>query len=756
MHTARFIVVVVALSFTSNLRAEGDAWPQAASQANAKIERYAEACRSGDPLARRQATMELQADPAAIRLVNKHSSEEFKTRLNQDIGAVKAQTRVVMKERFAQQMGVSPDRVSFFEATNAPKPGDKVKVGQDWDLTIRVDGRDVPTPVARPIANQAYYEAATGRRPPKLRTNADGTVSAEALNRYAEAGDAYARAANDYAHHQALEVTYYQHPESYGGSTREGGAIITGPKGARLRDPAQISQVIEYKSAEAANLAEDRRTRGDHAGAAGRDLEQIRQSTKQFQSQVVPRVEAMGGEVPCFVKKGQEILRRVDSLEITPAQAREELWKMGETPESFIRKTAALVEAVQVLQAPASRGEAPPDIFVQNVRDRLARKGIDPDSFARGEGGSINNVNDALTALWQASTAADGAAQEGVRAMRAGEEPSRLRAAANAMAEATTIPGTLRGIEYGGNLRDKHVAAAERYHGSGLNAELTGRAMAVREFAGDLTGLNLGTRIGHEEIQNEERQAAREGREPNYTRSMLNGSVRGLGEVLMINTIARSANSVTPEEVNWQGQEQVLRAWVQGKMNENLKTMNGIKTRLANMAADGNPREPGFLREYERLFRHYDQARLAMANLADAAERQLGRNDPFSKALHVKVGKLPDMPSVRQIARLLPHNGSDDSSCEPSTGNSGQGDPGSEDSDGMGTGTDDGDGPDDPEDPDGPDEEPADPDPPHHPQPDDVDDPDDPECDCPEMESENSDGDGMRDARSDEDDDEKP
>jgi hypothetical protein len=376
-----------------------------------------------------------------------------------------------------------------------------------------------------------------------------------------------------------------------------------------------------------------------------------------------------------------------------------------------------------------------------------------PEPALGGESRSVRNFRNVLGALGVTSAAFEGAAQEGQRAMQAGEAPSRLRAARNGLAEATTIPGILRGVEYGGNLRDKHVAEAERYHGNGLDAQLTGRAMALREFVFDLTGLNSGSRIAQEEILNEVRQAAREGREPDFRRSTLHGMVRGLGEVLLINTIARSANSVTEEEVNYQGQQQVLRSWVQRKANEILKEMNSVKAALRQMASHGNPDDPNFRQQLIDLSRRYDKARTAMTNLSDAAGRQLGDDDPLTRSVRNRVASLPGMPSEEEIRRFLPPGestattdsppgaGSED---PPSDGPGQDDEPGSESADDM---------PDDPED------EPVDP---PHAQPDDSNeddpqmddsnghDPDDPECDCPEMESDDSEsGDMPADANDD-------
>lgn len=276
--------------------------------------------------------------------------------------------------------------------------------------------------------------------------------------------------------------------------------------------------------------------------------------------------------------------------------------------------------------------------------------GASPEPAAGATGRIVGNV---LGGLGLVAMSSEGAAQEGVRSMQAGTAPNRARAAANAVAEASLVPAVIRSVEYGGNLRDNHVAEAERYHGRGLNAELTGRAMALREFAGDLTGLNPGSRIAQEEILREERQAAREGREPDYRRSTLNGMARGLGEVLLINTIARSANSVTPEEVAWQGQQQVLQAWVQRKANEALKEINSIKASLQRMAAHGNPDGPKFRQQLIDLSRRYDKARAALTKLSHMTGRQLGEADPLTQSVRVRVAKLPAMSSHYDIRKVL-------------------------------------------------------------------------------------------------------
>lgn len=96
-------------------------------------------------------------------------------------------------------------------------------MGQDWDVTARVKGKDVPLKGSQEVAHKAFYEAATGRPAP----------SAEAARHFAES--------------QAVEVTNRAHAEAYGGGGRklvynqtsgayeimtEGAEIIVGDKSA--------------------------------------------------------------------------------------------------------------------------------------------------------------------------------------------------------------------------------------------------------------------------------------------------------------------------------------------------------------------------------------------------------------------------------------------------------------------------------------------------------------------------------------------
>ncbi|MDD4881220.1 MAG: hypothetical protein PHX10_06550, partial [Gallionellaceae bacterium] len=342
------------------------AYVQAVANADTSIREFQAALKSGDALRQRQAALALRQDPMAVSRLNRFGGDELKLAAKRELAAVEQGTKDLVRQRLADQLGVTPDKISFFEATN---PSGEIKVGQDWDVTARVEAgevervneagqlvkekvyQDIRIKDSAQSVQEAYYEVATGRARP---------VDPAAAERYA-------REATEFAHHHNVEVTDYLGSESYGGLQGEGEAIITGPKNQALRDVEQLSQVMEYKSNLARNKAMDIvdeaagkvKTMGlaaddpravkimeeAEAAAQGWYQEQARQYVKQFDKQIVTRVEALGGKVPARTEQAPEVLRRLANGELAPAEARLELKAMGETVDDVIRKGTGLVEA---------------------------------------------------------------------------------------------------------------------------------------------------------------------------------------------------------------------------------------------------------------------------------------------------------------------------------------------------------------------------------------------------------------------------
>lgn len=352
-----FIILIACLAVggTHSVAAD-DPWYQALSEADKRIQTFERAVDAGDTIAMQRAALELQADPIAVKRFNQSSTDAYRASHNRVTDGIKAKTRQRLRETIARERGVRPDQVTTFEATNPPKPGDPIKVGQDWDVTVRVDGVDVHHTVSGQHVNDAFYEAVNGTKPPS------------------------AKAANALAHRQAIEVTSYQHPEAYGGAQSEGGKIISDPAGSpTLRDPEQLGNTIDFKSRLPGNEAAKLEAAGRFVEAQGFRMEQARQAAKQFDRQVAVRVAAMGGEVPAHVDKAMDILRDIGDGKLTPSQGQRLLAAMGESIDSVASKSAGLIESAQTLR-PGGLG-ASDDVFVTNAKNRLRSKGIDPDNL---------------------------------------------------------------------------------------------------------------------------------------------------------------------------------------------------------------------------------------------------------------------------------------------------------------------------------------------------------------------------------------
>ncbi len=133
-----------------------------------------------------------------------------KNNLNRDLNGIRDRTKALIRKDIAAKLGVKQSDVTFFEATNksrkakGAKPA-KIKVGQDWDVTVRVKGEDIPISQSRSSVEESFYQACNNRKP---KTPAE---------------------AKAFASKQYVEVTNRTHSEAYGLKKGQGAKIIQGP-----------------------------------------------------------------------------------------------------------------------------------------------------------------------------------------------------------------------------------------------------------------------------------------------------------------------------------------------------------------------------------------------------------------------------------------------------------------------------------------------------------------------------------------------
>lgn len=303
-------------------------WQKAQAAADARIREFEAACKSGDAARMKKAALQVQADPVAVNRMNNTSPPELRAQHSQVTEQIRSTAREGIRQRIAQEYGVRPKDVEIFEATN-PSKSDAPRVKQDWDVTVKIGGRDIPAKQASRAVNESFYEAAGGK------DTFGKNSSAEAV-----------------ATQHKVTTTDSMSPDAYGSKPSEGRQILSGPKNQPLRDPQGLSQTIEHKSNEARNEAIRKTADGDSVGAQGDKLEEIRQATKQYDAQVKPRVEGQGGKVPDKVASGMDTLKEVPKGNLSPDDAEAALNRQGTTTEEVIKKSASLPEAAQTLKNP--------------------------------------------------------------------------------------------------------------------------------------------------------------------------------------------------------------------------------------------------------------------------------------------------------------------------------------------------------------------------------------------------------------------
>ena len=350
------------------------AWNAAQQQAGGKIDRFDAAVKSGNADAIRQATLELQADPIAVQKLNNGGRRDLIDRHIAETQSVRNATKENIKQDMAGKWNadhpndpITPDDVEIFEPTNYKKPGAEPRTPQDWDVTVRVRGKDVPPAQAKGVVEGSFYKAAGGEK-----TFGKGSTP------------------ESVAHKQAIEVTDSGSLESY----KEPDKILGGKDAppdprSKFNDPQDLGEVIDYKSNLARNKADAARAKGNQVEGVRQDFEQMRQAVKQYDKITDPRVKAQGGKVGSQVEAGMKVMRDVADMKISPEEGRAKLAEMGETPESITRKAAGQIEAAQKLKPPEAPKATAPDTPKTPAPD--APKGTVPDA-PKGAGSSAGKT----------------------------------------------------------------------------------------------------------------------------------------------------------------------------------------------------------------------------------------------------------------------------------------------------------------------------------------------------------------------------
>ena len=311
---------------------------QAVENGKKKVQKLKKAIESGDPAKIKKATLEIQADPAAVKELNKDSITTRK-KFVEMTDAIQSDTEKLIKEKYVERhnknlkTGEKKITINDVKIKKFTNKSNTIKGGHDWDITVTVNGKDVPHESVKDIVHKSYYDAAGGE---KVYPNTNAKEFAE-------------------SHH--VEVTSEWNAEAYEG----GMGYINNTGTHKVKDPERLSKTIEHKS----NLEHENALKHEAKSNYGKrevsKHEHARQYTKQYEKHIKPRVKEMGGRIPKKVSEGTEILEKIGEYDkklkrtYTPADADADLAKMGETSESIIKKGSALVESGQKLKAPSKK-----------------------------------------------------------------------------------------------------------------------------------------------------------------------------------------------------------------------------------------------------------------------------------------------------------------------------------------------------------------------------------------------------------------
>ena len=235
------------------------------------------------------------------------------------------------------------------------------KASIDKDVTFRIEQTtidtktgakvkgfvDVPKADTERIYNQEFYKAGHGGKLPS---------DMKDVKRYAEKMDQTATDRLD--------------PEAFGTGNKDL-KIATDHTGDKFSDVGAVAKTMEYKAthwsnkADATrNMAKDAAASGDYAEAArlaseaeGFAMEGMRQTTKQFNGMVVNRVIKANEaavrtgaplvKIPTELQKGIEVMKKVETGQISRAEAEKALELMNMTPAKVSEMSSAVLESLQ-------------------------------------------------------------------------------------------------------------------------------------------------------------------------------------------------------------------------------------------------------------------------------------------------------------------------------------------------------------------------------------------------------------------------
>jgi hypothetical protein len=334
------------------------AWIIGRQEGVKKVEAFEAAVRSGNTDDVCKAMMDVQRDKHALQAINT-TGDDMKKVFNNTINNIYDITDKNVIHRLSthddyvaslrRKYGADIDiHVGKVAPTN---PNATVKVSYDRDITYRtiikdkagntLDVIDVPPKYSEQIYNEEFYHACGSPVVPGCDTAAD--------------------AARKFGQDMDQAVTDRLHAEAYGSGPDDLHVALNNPAG-NFTDPEQIGQAMGYKANHWYEKADNLMRNGDLIQAEAAIEEGMRQTTKQFDNQLIKRLEAANTSlaaagkaptrVPGELQDAIDVMKRVGTgpgKGFTPAQAEQILETMGWTPKQVGYEMGKFVESLQKL-----------------------------------------------------------------------------------------------------------------------------------------------------------------------------------------------------------------------------------------------------------------------------------------------------------------------------------------------------------------------------------------------------------------------
>ena len=363
-----------------------EAWKEAQSAGRQKVDEFGdarvavrEAAKSGDEAAKaaaearlRKATLDVQRDKQALYEINKRP-DSLKKGFNKEMNGIYQKTDAKVVDDICKQNGIDrtllheqppgsgiyynrvtgrPD-VVIVKPTN-PKAG--VSVGADRDVTVRVRkyGDEF---VADPNNPGKFIKAVDKGVLTDVPSKQLGPVYDDAFHEASDASKHFPwESKSEFAHKADQVATDRLHPEAYGRGQKDLGVAIRKP-GEAFSDAEQVAKAAQYKSEHLYQQSRELAAAGRFQEAETAMAEGMRQSTKQFDRQVLGRAQALQEQgvavnIPQRLRDEMGIMKKAQTDGWSPARITHELSKRGTTIEDVTQRSASFLESMQKLKPP--------------------------------------------------------------------------------------------------------------------------------------------------------------------------------------------------------------------------------------------------------------------------------------------------------------------------------------------------------------------------------------------------------------------